>query len=55
MSETRNISDIAPKIAKDIFKHFLWAYHPKFDDNFKCNNDKHTGVICPRFNGQLSG
>lgn len=43
MSETRNISDIAPKIAKDIFKHFLWAYHPKFDDNFKCNNDKHTG------------
>ena len=43
MSETVNIAEIAVKISKDIFKHFLWEIHPKRDDNFKCNNPEHLG------------
>jgi hypothetical protein len=43
MAETQNIGEIAVKISKDIFKHFLWETHPKRDDNFKCHNEKHTG------------
>ncbi len=43
MSETNNIAEVAAKISKDIFKHFMWETHPKTDDNFDCCNDKHTG------------
>lgn len=43
MSETANIGEIAVKISKDIFKHFLWETHPKRDDNFKCVNAEHLG------------
>lgn len=43
MTETANIAEIAVKISKDIFKHFLWETHQKRDDNFKCTNDKHLG------------
>lgn len=39
-----NIGEIASKISKDIFKHFLWETHQKRDDNFKCTNDKHLGA-----------
>lgn len=41
MAETKNIGDIAEKISKDIFKHFLWNTHPKRDDNFTCSNEEH--------------
>lgn len=41
MAETINIGEIAPKLSKDVFKHFLWAFHPKHDDNFKCTNPEH--------------
>lgn len=44
MAETTNIAEIAAKISKDIFKHFLWETHQKRDDNFKCANEKHLGV-----------
>lgn len=43
MGETQNIGEIAAKISKDIFKHFMWKTHPKRDDNFICSNVKHTG------------
>jgi len=43
VAETANIAEIAVKISKDIFKHFLWETHPKRDDNFKCNNPEHLG------------
>lgn len=43
MAETINIGEIAVKISKDIFKHFLWTTHSKRDDNFTCSNPKHTG------------
>lgn len=43
MSETINIAEIAVKISKEIFKHFLWEIHPKKDDNFTCNNPDHLG------------
>lgn len=43
MAETKNIGDIAEKISKDIFKHFMWEIHPKRDDNFKCSNNEHKG------------
>ena len=43
MAETINIGEIASKISKDIFKHFLWETHQKRDDNFKCTNVKHLG------------
>lgn len=42
MAETVNVSEVAAKISKDIFKHFFWNTHQKRDDNFKCNNDKHV-------------
>lgn len=41
MSETANIGEIAPKLSKDIFKHFLWDKHQKHDDNFECKNPEH--------------
>lgn len=41
MSETANIGEIAPRISKEIFKHFLWEKHQKHDDNFKCSNVGH--------------
>lgn len=37
MAETKNIDEIAGRLSKDIFKHFLWATHPKTDDNFECS------------------
>lgn len=43
MAETINIGEIATRISKDIFKHFLWETHQKRDDNFKCANEKHVG------------
>lgn len=43
MAETINIANIAGKISKDIFKHFLWETHQKRDDNFKCANTNHLG------------
>lgn len=43
MAETINIGEIAAKLSKDIFKHFLWETHPKSDDNFECSNEKHVG------------
>lgn len=41
MAETVNIGAIAETLSKDIFRHFLWATHPKKDDNFPCTNGKH--------------
>jgi hypothetical protein len=43
MAETVNIGEIAARISKDIFKHFLWGTHQKRDDNFKCTNEMHLG------------
>lgn len=43
MAETINIGEIAARLSKDIFKHFLWVTHPKTDDNFECSNEKHVG------------
>jgi hypothetical protein len=43
VGETINIGEIASRISKDIFKHFLWDTHQKRDDNFKCTNDQHLG------------
>jgi len=43
MAETTNIAEIAAKISKDIFKHFLWETHQKRDDNFLCTNKEHVG------------
>lgn len=43
MAETINIGEIAARLSKDIFKHFLWETHPKTDDNFECTNEKHVG------------
>lgn len=42
MAETQNIAEVAVKLSKDIFKHFLWKTHPKHDDNFTCSNESHT-------------
>jgi hypothetical protein len=42
VAETINISEIASKVSKDIFQHFLWNIHPKRDDNFVCTNEAHT-------------
>lgn len=41
MAETLNIGEIATRLSKDIFKHFLWTKHAKHDDNFKCSNPEH--------------
>lgn len=43
MGETKNIDEIAGRLSKDIFKHFLWATHSKTDDNFECVNTQHLG------------
>lgn len=42
MAETVNTSEVAVKVADDIFKHFFWEGHPKHDQNFKCLNESHT-------------
>lgn len=42
MAETINIGEIATKLSKDIFKHFLWEKHQKHDDNFECTNPEHV-------------
>jgi hypothetical protein len=42
MAETVNIGEIANKLSKDIFKHFLWTKHQKHDDNFDCKNPEHV-------------
>jgi hypothetical protein len=44
MAETINIGEIAAKISKDNFKHFLWETYQKRDDNFGCTNEKHVGA-----------
>lgn len=44
MAETINIGEIATKLSKDIFKHFLWNKHSKHDDNFKCGNPEHKSA-----------
>lgn len=44
MAETINIGEIAQKLSKDIFKHFLWTGHSKHDDNFKCTNPEHKSA-----------
>lgn len=44
MAETANIGEIAPRLSKEIFKHFLWEKHQKHDDNFKCTNKEHKGI-----------
>lgn len=44
MAETVNIGEIAGKLSRDIFRHFLWSVHPKTDDNFLCVNDKHEST-----------
>ena len=43
VAETKNIDEIAGRLSKDIFKHFLWATHPKTEENFECANEKHLG------------
>jgi len=43
VAETINIGEIAARLSKDVFKHFLWDAHPKTDDNFLCSNEKHLG------------
>lgn len=41
MAETANISQIANKIANDIFKVFFWEMHSQQDTNFECVSDDH--------------
>ena len=41
MAETANISQVANKIANDIFKVFFWEMHPQQDTNFECVSDHH--------------
>ncbi|MES2188734.1 MAG: hypothetical protein V4454_01320 [Pseudomonadota bacterium] len=41
MAETANISQIANKIANDIFKIFFWEMHSQQDTNFECVSDDH--------------
>lgn len=41
MAETANISQIANKIANDIFKIFFWEMHSQQDTNFGCVSDEH--------------
>lgn len=41
MGETNNISEVAAKISKDIFRHFGWHKNHKHDDNFECVNSDH--------------
>jgi hypothetical protein len=43
VAETINIAEIAARLSKDIFRHFLWDVHPKTDDNFPCTNPNHLG------------
>ena len=41
MAETANISQVANKIANDIFKVFFWEMHSQQDTNFDCVLDDH--------------
>jgi hypothetical protein len=42
MSETANISEVANRVAKDIFEVFKWEKIPIMDENFKCHKiDEH--------------
>ena len=41
MAETANISQVANKIANDIFKVFFWEMQPQQDTNFECVSDHH--------------
>jgi len=41
MAETANISQVANKIANDIFKVFFWEMHSQQDTNFDCVSDDH--------------
>jgi len=41
MAETANISQVANKIANDIFKVFFWEMHLQQDTNFDCVSDDH--------------
>lgn len=41
MGETINISEIAEKVSRDIFKAFHWGTHPHKNDNFDCMHDHH--------------
>jgi hypothetical protein len=43
VAETINITEIAAKLSKDIFKYFFWNEHQKHDDNFTCTNEAHVG------------
>lgn len=42
MSETTNISQVANKVANDIFKVFFWEVFAQNDVNFECVLDTHT-------------
>ncbi|MBN7822500.1 hypothetical protein [Bowmanella yangjiangensis] len=41
MSETVNIGEVAEKLSVDIFKHFFWSMHPKWNEKFQCSNPNH--------------
>nr|WP_320166594.1 hypothetical protein [uncultured Methylophaga sp.] len=41
MAETINTGELAVLISEDIFCHFFWQTHPKHDDNFTCNSERH--------------
>ena len=42
MAETANISQVANKIANDIFKVFFWEFHAQQDTNFDCVVEHHV-------------
>lgn len=42
MAETVNIGEIANLLSRDIFSFFHWQAHPRRDQNFKCDNARHT-------------
>jgi uncharacterized protein YqgQ len=41
VGETVNASEVAVKVAEDIFSYFFWRKHPTHDQNFKCLIDAH--------------
>lgn len=43
MAETVNVGEIANRLSKDIFRHFMWNTHPVKDENFTCHNTSHKG------------
>ncbi|CUJ39829.1 MULTISPECIES: hypothetical protein [Achromobacter] len=42
MAETVNIGEIANLLSRDIFSFFHWQAHPRRDQDFPCNNARHT-------------